>query len=227
MRFSTTGCHDHNHPEFVFHCDAHSVPESDVQWLINFLETAVARGEIFRDGETIQIGWSIVRVSHMDDGCLDIFEPDMIHMPAQFVDSVTNTLRQLRAHKDTTESCLTNWQPVFPSIRDAIAVPARYAELPNVRLVREAPEGHWSGWALYDVESTKAQPEKHQAISLYELACRRPDLIMYLALPPGATVLLRTGDRIRIFDADVELTFHPGSLVDQLNRARQSGLERR
>ena len=57
----TSGCGVFGGREFRFKVDRARVLDADVDWLIATLEGMVSRGGRFREGETIQIGWGLLK----------------------------------------------------------------------------------------------------------------------------------------------------------------------
>lgn len=59
---STTGCKRFDHPECEIRVSSPAIPEVDIAWLLGFIESYIASGARLHIGETMQIGWMIVRI---------------------------------------------------------------------------------------------------------------------------------------------------------------------
>jgi hypothetical protein len=103
----------------------------------------MARGESFKPGETIQLGWMINQIVE-DNGFLTIQEPDFIKFPIQWQRSVDNTLIQLRMQKDACESVALNFD--FTSVVSSAVICTRLYQVRDVLLDRsDAQESRMSG----------------------------------------------------------------------------------
>jgi hypothetical protein len=228
--FRTTQCAKYGQPEISFEVKSESIPAADRQWLIESLESMVASGSRFKPGETVQLGWMVDRIEKGPDETLRLQEPDMRSMPIAFVDSVDNTLMQLRAQKDTAESFAEKISPAFPSLREAILVPPRYLMGPVFSLERHAPEDSDSGWVMVSRGHVPGKDEfaNYRRMSLYEFALAQPSLIHLLALPPGTVVNEdRDGTRSYFF-SDKPLTLRADSYLQQLDvKSHQRAYQRK
>lgn len=216
MLFKTTNCHQYNHPELCFNCDTGRIPEPNLRWLIQYLETEVARGIHFQDRSTIKLGWMPNRFEIMSDRCLHLTEPDFQGLPLEFTDSVTNTLQHLRQQQDIVESCLDDPEVDYPEISSAIIICKTYINASNLFLSREPVKTSLSGWFFRDLDDDNQAD--YTVTSLYEFACNRPDLVKFLALPVGYGVYMTAEDKIRIIKDEAEIAIAPGSLLDNINQ---------
>lgn len=218
----TTKCKQFNHPEFQIQVSSKAVPAADIAWFLAGLEKRVAEGERFKGGETMQVGWVLIMLQAAPGGVLRIMEPDMKSVPVKFVDSLDNTLKQLRSQRDTVESFTPSIPLSFPSLRQSVVVHRDYKTTRRVLLSRYEPEELDSGWWLSDLndESGARDPTHFTKISLYQLAVDRPDLVKFFAVPPGLQVIVDHG-RIGVLKEGKELRQVPGSFVSELNRVRQ------
>lgn len=221
MVISTENCSKHGHPEFVLYCDE-SIIEVDRKWLVDYLERAVAGGEIFRDGETFQIGWMWNRIQLVQDGFLTLQEPEMTLMPIEWVTSVTQTLIHLRLQKDFCGSLFTSADLCFPSILQSCVICTNLGQTEDFMMDRSEPEGNHSGWFI----GCAADSHDHndvaelKRVSLYEAAVvYEKRIIPYLALPVG--VLLTAGiGRPVVFLGEEQLEFKKGSLLYEKYRRK-------
>src|SRR5437660_6277255 len=104
MKETTKHCSKYSQQEISFAYDPNRVLEGDAKWLLEWLESEVAKGRRFLPGETVQIGWMVTKLEASEDEILKICEPDMKALPVKFVDSVTNTLTHWRLQKMVAES---------------------------------------------------------------------------------------------------------------------------
>lgn len=187
----TTKCGHFNHPEFEICYDSDLIIKPDVKWLIEFIETQVSLGKVFEDNDTIQIGWLLNLVKRNNNGIFELLEPDMQSLPIQWVKSVNTTLRHLRLQKDTAESLKLDHKIKFANIRSSAIVGEYFETSKMIILERTTEEGNDSGWfigsAEHDIDYN--DPKNLNRISLYELGCQRPDIVMYLALPPNINII--------------------------------------
>lgn len=151
------------------------------------------------------------------DGFLRITEPDMEAIPIKFIDSVDNTLKHLRNQKDVVESIVPTLGSDFPSLQQSAVVHAEYKSASHLLLTRNPAHGADSGWSLTDPRDEVGSPILR--ISLYQLGVDRPDLIKFLALPPGLQVLL-DGLQIHVTGPDGEIQPVPGSYLEALKKCR-------
>lgn len=217
----TVDCKLFEHPEFQIQVSDRAVPAQDISWLLRFFERRVADGERFHAGETVQLGWMLTKLEAAVDGLLCVTEPDMKAIPISFVDSVDNTLKHLRNQKDVVESIAPTRQPDFPSLRQSAVLHVEYKRANRLLLRRTPAHEAYSGWSLSDprVELDSQNLSQSLRISLYQLAVDRPDLVKFLALPPGLHVLL-DNLRIHVIGPEGELQPVPGSYLEALKHRR-------
>lgn len=191
---TTTSCDAHSHPEFEAEYESTCALREDIDWLLSFLETTVAKGVKYSPGQFIQIGWMRDRVSAQGDN-LTLFEPDFTEAPVRFVRGVTNTLRQLRLQKSVAESVGLETKMLFPNIRQSGIVCSRHQDSIDFVMERVEPKNHDSGWFVGcdDPTHNHNDPANLQRLSLYELAVAKPDCIAFLALPEHCFVKRLTG----------------------------------
>lgn len=215
MLFTTKNCHNFDHPELHFTCDANIIPSNDVEWMLNFLEIEVKNGIKFKTNETIQIGWMVNQFKLLDDLHLHVLEPDFKNSPILFVDSMTNTLKHLRQQKDVVESIDDDIEVSYTSIISSIVIGETYKNAKSAFLSREESDNSFSGWFFRNLEAE--DKEKYTLISLYEFACHRPELVKFLGLPCQYGVHMRSGDNFRIISGEREIPLRSGSFLDRLN----------
>ncbi|PHV00922.1 hypothetical protein CSQ88_14945 [Iodobacter sp. BJB302] len=219
---TTTKCKQFGHPEFQVQVTSTAIPPVDIAWFLNGLEERVAAGERFKSGETMQVGWMLTKLQAASNGALKIMEPDMKSVPIKFVDSIDSTVKQLRSQKDTVESFTPPQSLSFPAVQQSVVVHRNYKTTQQFLFSRFDQKELDSGWWLSDLNDDKGSqdPKNFANISLYQLAIDRPDLIKFLALPPGVQVVV-DGGLIGVLKEGNELPQVPGSFISELNRTRK------
>jgi hypothetical protein len=160
------------------------------RWILDYFQDAVAAGKRFRAGETVQIGWMVTKLIETPDGELEAWEPRFQSVPIQWVRGINNTLRHLILQKSVAE--LFHIEPMFPSVLQAgIVIPPVWEQQGKLCMLRGDPKQNDSGWRISRDENEQAG---EQFRSLFEIGCRFPSLIPFLALPPGASVVRSAQD---------------------------------
>ena len=196
----TRTCCESSHPEIVVPLDEASglIPN----WLIQYFETAVRSGEVFKAGQTVQIGGGLVKLQEGPSGTLELWEPDFKSMPIQWVRGANETLRQLILQKSVPE--LVGADPDFASLLHAGQVPDCWHGLRVFEMHRNIPEGGRTGWSV----GTHDRLQPTQLVSIYDLVRQLPLCMPFLALPPGASVEISP---VRI---DIEFASRSASSAD-------------
>jgi hypothetical protein len=218
---TTSRCHQHNHPEITFEVDCRVVSAYDVCWLIKTLERAVAKGACYEEGQTIQLGWLLASFSAGYDGTLKITEPDMNGLPINFVDGVTNTLRDLREQKDVLASLAEPRRPVFCDLRKPMVVSKSFKDSEDFVMLREPETPFFSGWYFCDNRSRAESEDDFDLLSIYEIGCQRPDLVKFLTLPVRYAVEGKEDAYGILYDAD-PVSIREGSYLAAVNEYRSS-----
>jgi hypothetical protein len=217
-RATTTGCGKYSHPEISVAYDPDQVLDSDVNWLLEWLEAEVAVGRKFFPDETIQLGWMVMKIAAFRDGILKVCEPDMKTFPARFIDSVTNTLSHLRFQKMTSESIGVENELVFSSLTDSAITCTWFGEHTGVFMNRLSPNDSDSGWFIGCDDKNHDHQDSNNLLlkSVYELVVvYEQSIIPYLALPPGISVHVCNGIPI-LHRKDKELAIRPNSYLAAL-----------
>ncbi len=212
----TTTCGRYGHPEFRVTFDPARVPvEADVHWFIGWLEQSVAQGKQFAPEQTCQVGWITTEIRLGENGFLSIWEPNMRDMPIVWAESVSNTLAHLRLQKDVVESVLSSSDLSYPSMRHSAIICTRLQENKGLVMERTPPTGNDSGWFC----GCRGEDHDHnnvaelRCVSLYEAAAKyAPQIVPYLALPPGVLIGASAGAPT-IFYGGEPLAFKPGSFL--------------
>ncbi len=213
--FRTTKCKEDGHPEFRIAYDPAVVTvAADAEWLLGWLQDTVAEGTEYRVGQKCQIGWVVTDVRQHESGDLTLWEPDMRSLPVEWVEGVTYCLAHLRAQKDVVESVLPAEDLFVPSLRQSAIICTRFGPDGGVVMERTQPDGTDSGWfcgCREDGHDHNVVTELRR-VSLYEAAIRAPQIVPYLALPPGILVGLDGGVPVVFRDGE-PLRFRPGSYL--------------
>jgi len=217
QQHQTTRCSRHGQPEFQFSV-AKRIPEQDVKWLVKTLEDWVEGGERFKDGETVQVGWMMLKLEKAGPQTLRLLEPDMKSFPIRFVDSVTATLAALRSQKDAIESIAPQPPIAFPQVGHAVFVHPKFKNAKDLLLMRGRPQGNASGWIVTDAQDERPlQAQGLKLTSLYQLALDRPDLVKFMAFPEGYQVLAGDGKKIVVLLNGKAQQMRAGSFLERLN----------
>jgi hypothetical protein len=215
LEVTTARCSDHGHPEFRLAYNSELVFEDDVRFLVETLEQSVADGARFEDGSTIQIGWMETRVREASDGTLSIQEPDNIHTPIWWIDSINHSLIHRRLQRGVCASVGRQTEIDFPSSLDDAWVCQCFGETDGFEMRRLEVDGPHSVWMF----SCDAPGHDHSDTStcarmqLYEVVVGiEPRVIPYLALPVGTTAVLRAEGPTILADGE-PLEVRPGSLL--------------
>lgn len=210
-------CGRHGHHEFQICYDpAIVVVADDAVWLLDWLEGAVAEGARFETGQTCQIGWMLAEVRLHESGDLTLWEPDMRSLPVEWSPTISNSLAHLRIQKDVVESVLSPEELLFPSMRQSAIICTRLEQGDGVLMERVKPTNSDSGWFCGCQEGVHDHnnPAELRRVSFYEAAVRyAPQIIPYLALPPGVLVSMDDGTLFVFHDGE-PLEIRPGSYLD-------------
>jgi hypothetical protein len=190
----STRCHLGKHAEFSIHFDRTRVLEPDVKWLVHYLESEVVKGSVFSAGQTIQIGWMVLKVTKENDEHLTLQEPDFCEMPIRFNPSVNNTLGHLRMQKDAFESLSLPAALKFPSILQSVIVCSKHDDSGGFIMSRVNAEQNDSGWFVgcADANHNHNDPQNLKRVSLYELACSREMIIPFISFPEEVSVFFNS-----------------------------------
>jgi hypothetical protein len=104
------------HPDIVMSVDGK--PGSD--WLINYFSEQAHDGVCFKAGQTVQVGWALVKLVGDGSDGLTVFEPDFSSMPVEWVAGTSRVMRQLIVQREVCDQI--GAAPCFPSMIEPGAV---------------------------------------------------------------------------------------------------------
>ncbi len=208
------------HKSVKFTWSRSAIPPEDIAWFAESLERQLQSGIEFRDGETIQIGWGLLRIREPTSGTLELDEPDFESIPIKWIPSVDHSLVHLRQQKDVVESIDPSVEPMFPSIRHAASICNHVFDRREIVIERTMPHGSFSGWTI------KCADAEHQVgtsdlrlESLFSLAIRLPPIVPFLALPPGFSGMLAP-DQIKLSWNGKPINIRKDSILYALGQSR-------
>lgn len=186
----TTTCSAAGHKELTIQL-AKPPPLADLhEFLLRYFEAAVARGTKFLPGQTVQMGWSLLKLCDRDDDTLGIQErtltPDV-----GWEEQVDRALVDMWLQREVGASVGLVDELAFPR-QDDVALVARCAiESPELVMTRlgkaDLPDG-FSGWMLACTEDHD-HGERAQ-LPLIGVAALKPGLVQLFALPYDTSVLV-------------------------------------
>jgi len=170
----------------------------------------------FGEGQTVQVGWMILKVVAGPHG-LELHEPDMKGtMPIQFVPGLTRTLLDTMRQRYVIDSVGLTSQMDFATLVQSVLTCTGLRPGAPLFLTRpDPPEDNVSGWICCCCEKghDHNDPEQLELVSLYVLGCRHPEVVEFLALPVGTVVMFPPEERPRLWHEDEELSFLPDSYL--------------
>jgi len=215
---STSRCHEFAHPEISFDV-AEVVPPERVDSLVAALESMVAAGSVFRPGESLQYGWSLLKFQSDGQGGLFLTEPDFSTRPIEFRGGVTQTLLTNMRQIYTLDSYGIGRELLdFPTLESSAIICKNFVTTKKILLARAEKKGNVSGWffGCYEMECDHQSASRLQKALLLDAVTRRSELVNWLALPSAVHVLLQPGEKPIVFRDGKEASLIPGSFVDQL-----------
>ena len=175
-------------PGIIF--EVHSEAEELARPLVAFFETQAQAGVRFRDGQTVELGWTLLMLREADDGQLEVLEPDFDDFPIRWCRGINGALRHLHLQRAVCD--LVGCEPLFPTICKAGVVSPGFFESSDYTMSRDTPEDSDSGWVFAQCGYEGADGE---FCSLYQLALKKPEVIPFLALPAFSRVRIKPGVR--------------------------------
>jgi hypothetical protein len=196
------------HPDIVVSLP--SGPGFGGESILSYFEDATRQGTVFRAGETVQMGWMTLALKATEDGELDVWEPRFGELPIVWERGVSKTYRQLLVQKGVAEQL--GVEPSFPSLRQSGVISPDFMASKNFQMFRDPPDGSDSGW-LFTTEGNVSSDGR--LVSLFEIASKRPEVIPFLALPAGSSVVVKDG-LVKIVDGKTEISSDSNELLNRL-----------
>jgi hypothetical protein len=191
MQATTKNCAEYDHPEFSVNADP-NLPEQ-LNSFLAWLENEVAVGKQFLPDQTVQVGWSMLKIFQREDGTLGLLEPDFKSLPTVFVDSIANTLLHMLQQKSVVESLGLEARLDIPLLTKSAVICNNFGKSTEIFLSRTSSVGFDSGWFLgcFSPSHDHQSGENLGRISLYEAAVRLDERIVpYLGLPSGLEIVI-------------------------------------
>lgn len=198
MNASSSTCTEHGHPEIRVVYDTGLVSIEDVNALLSRIEGDVAAGARIEHGASYQVGWIKTRASLVEDGLLTLLEPDMIHTPPYWIETINYTLMHQKIHTGVCTSILPESRPEFPSLDDTALICDQVGQTDGLLMRREE-----SGWQLLcESETHDHDPDTGlRPLSLFEAVVDyEPRSLPYIALPVGVTISFSGGSPVVALD---------------------------
>jgi hypothetical protein len=216
---TTSRCRTFGQPEFRLEVDTTAVVEPDVKWFVRTLEDWVEGGERFAAGQTVEVGWSVLKVEASPDGTLSLLEPDFVHMPVRWIESVTSSLQHLRLQKDVCESFFDSDALDCPSCVSHGIVCSRFQDSKGLLMDRQASSPPDSGWFIgcLDEGHDHNDPNELRRMSLYEAVLGNRAALPPLGLPARVLARVEKG-KLAVFVDGRERAPRPGSFVHALGQ---------
>lgn len=212
----------HDSARVVFEVGSDAVPDSDLDALAEGIRAMLEAGSVFAEGQTILHGWLFGRFDSDPEGGLRLTGPTLDSMPMAYGSTVDSLLEGARRHRDVAASLdlpydsprFDEYALISQALFDVNSFPLRIQ-----REASDAEDPMFSGLTVLAPAT-----EHFSKISLYELGMRRPDLVMWFALPAGLTVIAKSRTNFQVSRSGVQVGLIEGSFLDGL---RQSGEARK
>lgn len=189
--FRTSRCSAAGHPEVTLQL-AHKSPIPGVhELLIDYFEAAVARGTKFSAGQTVQLGWSVLKLCERADGTLGVQERELTPEVA-WTESVDRALRDVWMQREIAASVGLLDELAFPRQDDGVLVADCARTSHEVLLTRVALDDappDFSGWLAACAHQEHDHGERVY-VPLLAIAADHAPLVQLLALPHGTSVLV-------------------------------------
>lgn len=195
--------------------------ESDVDWFCGTIEKMLAKGSVFKPGQTFGIGWAVLVFTDLGKGLLGLQELDGSGHEGRFSKGVTRALTALRLQKSIAESFGIEDQIEFATQRQTAICCNKLDEGKAIVLSRDDGDEESSGWFISCTQKNHDHDDDAnlKVETLYELTCEFPRLLPYLALPTGVMLMI-DGDKIKAEDGEGRrLAIKPGSLLAKMTGA--------
>ena len=183
----TTRCSAAGHSEFTIQLRDKSPIPMVHQMLVSYFEDAVANGTKFKPGQTVLIGWAVLKLCERSDGTIGVMERELTP-EVKWHESVDRALHDVWLQKEICAS--VGLDLAFPR-QDEMALVSECAMEGACIMTRiaadELPQG-FSGW-MFACTEDHDHGERAQ-LPLLAVAAMQPGLVQLLALPHGTSVLV-------------------------------------
>ncbi|MDB5389888.1 MAG: hypothetical protein JWM11_5534 [Planctomycetaceae bacterium] len=192
----------------TFKC--HEASHLQAERLVEFVKNLVVeRGsEVLRDGNRIQVGWSVLTVKERGTGSFVLLEPDFSDDPFHGVrDNLACTLSVQTEQNDFTSRI--GVAPIVTSFQDKVVYSKSCVREQRIYLERRRPRPTDSGWFIGSnhLGAPDRECEELAACYAYELLRLRPEVMKVLQLPPGYLVVFDGSEVEAVLAADDETVF--------------------
>jgi hypothetical protein len=186
----TTKCTASGHREFTIQL-ANKPPIAGLEnMLLNYFEATIARGTKFLPGQTIQMGWSLLRICDRSDGTLGVQERELAP-DVEWVEQTDRALVDMWLQREIGDSVKLLDQLAFPRQDDVALVAECGIESNQVvmtRLGADSAKDGFSGWML--ACSDEHDHGERAQLPLLGVAAMKPGLVQLFALPFDTSVLV-------------------------------------
>jgi hypothetical protein len=216
MVITTQNCARFRHPEFTLEADTSHIPEQYLQDTANIVEGMIAKGSIFRPGQTFQIGWMITQVQSHASGLLTLAEPDMRTFPVKWVPGITQTLRQTILQLFLLDSASFRKDVKMTTILQSAIVCSHYTARDFFMTRSDASNENDSGWFIgcLNRKHDHHAPSNLKRLSLYDVFLHQRAIHGFMSFPVGSMIILDKRRGMRIVRDGTEVPIEPGSLLD-------------
>ena len=188
-----------------------------VDWFCRWIENYIAGGAEISDGQTLQIGYSLVRCT-VKLNILRLESPEFGSMPIRWDANMAPVFQILGWHKYIPESF--SFAPDIPTLGQTAIVGKNFDQFPMFGNRLDSTNPNDSGWffgsTLDNVNNN--DPDQLSTVSLYEAMLSIPQMVPYLSMPTDCQIMFNS-QTPEILKAYEPLEIKPGSMVDMLHNA--------
>ena len=189
-----------------------------VDWFCNWLENYITGGAEIQDGQTLQIGYTLVKCN-VDSKTLRLESPTFQSIPIEWSANMGPAFQILGWHKYIPESF--SFVPDIPTLSQTAIVGQKFNEYPMFGNRLEPTNPTDSGWffgsMLDSVDNN--DPDQLTHMSLYEAMLKIPHSLPYLSMPQNCQIMFssQTPEILKNYEP---LEIEPGSMVEMLLNAQ-------
>lgn len=211
-----------DHPEFTVRFAEQPLVPGAAESVLDYVQDAVANGTRFEPGQTIAMGWAMLRVTGRDDATLGLeeqLEPD------RWAEQIDITVRDTWFQTEVAASLGLAGQLAFPAKHQQAAIAQCVTDDAPTTLVlhrRASDTFHSSGWMV----SCGADHPHGEWIphTLFDMERVMPFAVQFLALPDNVTVVVESPSVTKSGRIRAQVVFNgrrlipePGSYLDAVN----------